>query len=195
LSVVGKADSVASARAGLQTCLSDSGVDVVTLELILPDGDGVELIREIRTRPSNPAVLIVSRVDDPERLAAAIDAGASGLIHKSQPPEEIVTAIRALASGRPVLSSAEVRRWLKLAAEVRERRQAAETALARLSRREREVLELIATGQSDKEIAHKLAVGHETVRSHVGQVLRKLGVGSRLEAVVFAIKYGAITLD
>jgi len=192
--VVGQAGTATEARALLVDLLVDPGINVITVDLGLPDGDGVDLIREIRALVSDVAALVITADDDPERLAAAVEAGAAGLIHKSAPPEDILAAIRTLGAGEPLLTPAEVVHWLGFHAETQDRDRVATVALARLSRRERDVLQRLAVGLSDREIADDLAIGHETVRSHMANILGKLGVESRLQAVVFAVRHGAITI-
>ena len=108
---------------------------------------------------------------------------------------EVVAAINKLAEGEALIAQGEVIDLLRFAAQKRERDYGAVAALERLTPRERQVLEAVAEGLSDKEIALKLSVSHETVRTHMVNILGKLGVDSRLQALLMAVRYGFITLD
>lgn len=192
--VVGHAGTVSAARAALRQTLIGPGVDVVTVDLGLPDGAAGDLIRDIHALVSDAAVLAIAAHDDPESLALAVEAGAAGLIQREETPEHIVAAIRTLGAGQPLLTPAEVRHWLRLAAEVRDRDRVALAAIHSLSPREREVLQVLAAGHSDLDLVEVLGISYDTVRSHMANILGKLGVDSRLQAVIFAARYGAITI-
>jgi DNA-binding NarL/FixJ family response regulator len=180
--------TIAEAR----SCLARNPVDVAVTELDLPDGSGIELISDLRRARPLVQVLILTATADRYDLAAAVTAGAAGVLHKTAPLEEIVTAVRRLCAGQPVVEPTELVRLLHLAEERRSEQQSAQAALARLTPREREVLVAVAHGLSDKEIAQQLQMRHETARTHMVRVLRKLGVDSRLQALVFAVKHGVV---
>ncbi len=189
LAVVAQAGSLAEARARL------AGVDVALVDLDLPDGDGVDLIRELRRAQPGclPVVLTASgtRLD----IARAVEAGAVGVLHKSSPVDEIVAALRRATAGEHLLSPPETVELLRLVGQQRERDRAARAAIGRLTPRERGVLRALADGLSDKEIAERLHVRPETVRTHMVNLLQKLGVDSRLQALVFAVRYGLVKID
>jgi two-component system, NarL family, response regulator DevR len=189
ISVVGQAGSLAEARQ-----LLAEAVDVAVVDLNLPDGHGVELIRELRA--VNPAgmVVVVTGSAVQHDYAEAVEAGASGVLHKSAGIEEIIKAVRRAGAGEPLLSSRELVELLRLADRHRIEDHQARVALARLTPREQDVLQALADGLADKEIADRLNIRTETVRTHMVNILGKLGVDSRLQALVFAIRHGLVTL-
>ena len=190
IAVTGHVGTIAEAR----RCLARSPVDVAVTELDLPDGSGVELIDDLRRLRPLMQVLILTATADRYDLGDAVEAGAAGVLHKSAPLEEIVTAVRRLCTGQPVMEPTELVRLLHLAEEHRSDRQSAQAALARLTPREHDVLVALAHGLSDKEIAQQLHVSHETVCAHMVRMHRKLGVESRLQALIFAVKHGVVRL-
>ena len=187
--VVAQAGSLAEARGVLQ------GVDIAIVDLDLPDGNGVDLVRELRAADPPGMVLVLSAVTDRVQLAQAVEAGAAGVVHKSARISEIIDAVRRLSQGEQLLSSGEVIEMLRLVGEQHERGREAQSALARLTKREREVLQALAGGLNDKEIAERLQISAETARTHMVNILAKLGVDSRLQALVFAVRHGAVTID
>jgi DNA-binding NarL/FixJ family response regulator len=116
-------------------------------------------------------------------------------MHKSSPLEDIVEAVHRLFRGEQLLSQQEVIEALRLLSRQRREEREAEHTIGRLTPREREVLQALAEGFSDKEIAERLYVGIGTVRTHITSILRKLGVRSRLQALAFAMRHGLITVD
>jgi DNA-binding NarL/FixJ family response regulator len=127
-------------------------------------------------------------------VARALEAGAAGVIHKSARIEEIKGAVRRLAAGEHLLAPEEAGELLRLSSRQRQQDREAQLALTRLTPREMEVLQALAEGLSDKEIAQRLHIGFETVRTHMVSILSKLRVESRLQALIFAIRYGAVRL-
>jgi DNA-binding NarL/FixJ family response regulator len=188
--VVGLVGTIAEAR----TCLARTPADVAVTELDLPDGHGIDLIRDLRGPQPLVQVLILTATADRYELSEAVHAGAAGVLQKSAPLAEIVSAVHRLCAGQPVMEPAELARLLRLADERQSDHQSARTALAHLTPREREVLVALAQGLSDKEIAQQLYVGRETVHTHMANLLGKLGVESRLQALVFAVKHGVVRL-
>jgi DNA-binding NarL/FixJ family response regulator len=138
-------------------------------------------------------VLVLSALAEKGRFDRAIEAGAAGVMHKATPMRELMEAVRRLAAGEQRLSQHEVIEALRRI--VRERDHKAQLAIAKLTPREREVLQAIAEGLSDKEIAERFHVGVGTVHSHVTNILSKLGVSSRLQALVFALRYGIVAIE
>ena len=133
----------------------------------------------------------------PDRLihARSVEAGASAVLQKSSGISEIIDAVRRLSEGQPLLSTKDVIEMLRLAGEQRERNRDAQNALGRLTRREREVLQALADGLNDKDIADRLHISTETARTHMVNILGKLNVESRLQALIFAVRHGAITIE
>ena len=123
-----------------------------------------------------------------------MEAGAEGVVHKSVGIREIIELVRRLSRGEQLLSTAEVIELLRLVGEEREQNRAAQAALSRLTQRELEVLQALAEGLNDKQIAQRLHISSETSRTHMVNILRKLGLESRLQALVFAVHHGAVTI-
>jgi DNA-binding NarL/FixJ family response regulator len=177
--------------------LEDAGfaVDVALVDLNLPDGSGADLIKELRDSRPRATALVLSATADKRHLAAAIEAGAAGVMHKSAPMGELVDAVHRLAAGDQLLSQEEVIEALRFLTRERESHREARLASDRLTPREREVLQALAEGSSDREIAQRLHVGEGTVHSHVTNILSKLEVSSRLQALVFAVRHGVVTIE
>lgn len=193
LTVVARPRSLAEAREALGS--AELEVDVAIVDLNLPDGSGTDFIKEMQRSRPRAMALVLSATTDQRRLAGAIEAGAAGLMHKSAPMSDLVEAVRRLAAGEQLLSQQEVIEALRLLVRVREVHREAQLASDRLTPREREVLQALAEGWSDKEIARRLHVGVGTVHSHVTNILSKLEVSSRLQALVFAVRYGVVTIE
>jgi DNA-binding NarL/FixJ family response regulator len=168
-------------------------VEVAIVDLALPDGDGLELIEEFSSRP-RMTTLVLSASLEPGRFARAVEAGASGVLHKSTPIKDIVEAVRKLRAGEALLSPAEVVEMLRLVGRERQEEHTARQAVERLTPREKEVLQALAEGLESREIAEKLNVTVETERTHMVNILHKLGVHSRLQALVFAARYGVVQI-
>lgn len=186
MTVTGQAGTCDDARA------LDAEADVVVLDIALPDGSGLELLSHFRQRDPRPQVLMLTATEDPETHASAIEAGAAGVLVKWVGIDEIVEAVRRVASGESLLSRAEVAQMLRLAGTARERLKEAHDAFGRLTAREREVLAALADGLSDKDLARRLGITDHTARVHVTNILGKLGVESRLQAVVYAVRHGQV---
>ncbi len=186
--VVRQAGSLAEARGMLD------GIDVAVVDLDLPDGNGADLIGELRAANRQALTLVLTASTDRSVHARAVEAGAAGVLHKSARIKDIIGAVRRLEAGEALLSPNELGELLRLATQQRARNQEARLAIESLTPREREVLQALADGLSDKEIAQRLYVGVGTVRTHVVHILEKLGVHSRLQALVFAVRHGAIKL-
>jgi len=192
MTVTGQAGTLAEARQAIQ---SAGSVDVAIVDLGLPDGDGVELIRDLRALNPHALVLVVTAQADRQRWAEALEAGAAGVLHKSASLDQIIDAIRRLHAGGHLLSPAELLGLLRLASERRTRDAVARAALGKLTPRERDVLQALAEGLSDKEIAQRLHISVETVRTHMVNILGKLGVESRLQALVMALRHGFVRIE
>ena len=189
--VVGQVGSMAEARALLKESLED--VEVAIIDLALPDGDGLDLIEGFSSHPQ-PVTLVLSASLEPGRFARAVEAGAAGVLHKSTPIRDIVDAVRKLKAGEALLSPGEVVEMLRLVSRERQEELAARRAMEMLTPREKEVLQALAEGLESREIAEKLSVTVETERTHMVNILHKLGVHSRLQALVFAARYGVVQI-
>ena len=189
--VAGQAGSLAEARAFLRD--APGGVDVAVVDLALPDGDGFGLIEELSSRP-DVTTLVLSASLEPTRFARAVEAGASGVLHKAAPIGEIVDAVRRLRSGEALLSPAEVVEMLRMVSRRRQEEYEAKRAIERLTPRERQVLQALGEGLDSKDIAQKLHITVETERTHMVNILGKLDVHSRLQSLVFAARHGLVEI-
>ena len=193
LTVVARPRSLSEASGILED--AEFAVDVALVDLNLPDGSGADLIKELRDSRPRATALVLSATADQRHLATAIEAGAAGVMHKSAPMGELVEAVRRLATGDQLLSQEEVIEALRFLTRERESHREARVASDRLTPREHEVLQALAEGSSDREIARRLHVGEGTVHSHVTNILSKLEVSSRLQALVFAVRHGVVTIE
>ncbi|WP_460959875.1 response regulator [Parasphingorhabdus pacifica] len=178
LELVGEASTVAQAHA----LVSTSGPHVVVLDVRLPDGNGVELCRELRSRNPETQCLILTSFDDHSALMDAILAGAAGFVLKGVVSEELIGAIRTAGSGQSLLSAKKTEAmlaWLR-----KEQEQA--DPLRELTVREREVLKLIGEGLTNREISGRMYLAEKTVKNYVSQLLSKLAMRHRSEAAVLA---------
>jgi len=182
LEVVGEADDGASAVERAR----ELGPDVVLMDLQMPLMDGIEATRQIRAARPQTAVVVLTTYTDTASVGKAIAAGAIGYIPKDVPPHELVATIREAAHG--VLHLAPVVQRTLLQAITGPH--SAEPDPEELTEREHEVLGLLAVGRSNKEIARQLHVSERTVQGHVGHVLGKLGVVSRTQAAIYAMRHG-----
>jgi DNA-binding NarL/FixJ family response regulator len=184
--VVGQAASLAEAR----TLLED--VDIAIVDLGLPDGFGGDLIEELRrTNPGAQALVLTAGIDRSE-IARAVQSGAAGALNKAASMDEVVEAVRRLRAGQPLVPLDEVVDLLRLAAREREREREDRQAIDSLTPRELEVVRLLADGLGSREIADRLHITLRTERNHVASIFSKLGVHSRLQTVLFALRYGIV---
>jgi DNA-binding NarL/FixJ family response regulator len=186
--VVAEAGTLAEARGLLE------GVDLAVVDLDLSDGDGTELIGELRAANPRAMVLVLTASSEREAQARAVEAGAAGVLHKSARIREVIDAARRLTAGEEILSTDEIVELLRLASRQRERDYEAQRAVDQLTPREREVLQALGEGMSDKEIAKRYHIGVGTVRNHIVSIFGKLGVHSRLQALVFAVRRGVVEI-
>ena len=184
----------ASALAEIRQELRRVAVDVALVELALPDGGGVELIRDLRAVHREARVLVLTASEEQHERAVAFAAGASGVLSKTCRAAEIITAIRKVWAGEVLLSPHEAVELFRLVDEQREAERTAHRLVAQLTPRERELLQLLAEGLDDAAIAERLGISPKTVGNHMVHVLDKLEVHSRLQALVRAAHYGLVTL-
>jgi DNA-binding NarL/FixJ family response regulator len=195
--------------------------DVICMDVQMPGMDGLEATRRILETAASapPAVLMLTTFDREDYLFAALEAGASGFLLKNSSPEQLISAVQVVARGDALLAPDVTRRVIEAASEGRRRADvtanadavgpdavgpdaggagpargssADATALDDLTAREREVLELLAEGLSNAEIAARMWVGEATVKTHVSKVLMKLGLRDRVHAVVYAYEHGIV---
>ena len=190
--VVGQAGTLAEARQFLNG--SGEEADVAVCDLALPDGDGFDLIEELAANGGKVITLVLSASLEPARFARAVEAGASGVLHKAAAIGDIVEAVKRLRAGEALLSPDEVIEMLRMVSRQRQEQLEAQRAIDRLTRREREVLQALAEGLDSKDIAEKLHITVETERTHMVNILNKLGVHSRLQALVFAARNGLVEI-
>ena len=162
--------------------------DITVVDLDLPDGDGLNVLRELRDIAPNTACIVLSALTDDATFGAAIELGASAVLHKSIEIPDLLDAIREVASGRTVLPAADTSRRLQALARSRDRHWHAQLLEQSLTPREKEVLQLLARGAGNRRIGKELGISPETVQTHIRNILAKLAVGSRLEAVVKALR-------
>ena len=189
LEVAGEAEDGAEAVALARSLRPD----VILMDVRMPQLDGIEATRQIVASGSPARVLILTTYDLDEYVYAAIRAGASGFLLKDVEPTQLVDAVRVVARGDALLAPTVTRRLLERFADALPGEPPpAPAGLAALTRREREILELVAAGLSNSEIAERLVLGETTVKSHVSSVLRKLGLRDRVQAVVLAYQAGLV---
>jgi DNA-binding NarL/FixJ family response regulator len=177
------ADAVASARR--------LAPDVVLMDIRMPRMDGLEATRLLAGGPAR--VLMLTTFDLDDYVYEALRAGASGFLLKDVPREELVHAVRLVAAGEALLAPSLTRRLIEEFLRLRARPAASRPeALGALTQRERETLELLARGLSNAEIAQALVVSEHTVKTHVGNVLLKLGLRDRVQAVILAYEVGLV---
>ncbi|MFK4759704.1 response regulator [Microbacterium sp. ZW T5_45] len=170
--------------------------DVILMDVRMPELDGIEATRRI-LGPSYPAakvprILMLTTFDVDDYVYDALEAGASGFLLKDALPEELVHAVRVVAAGEALLSPSVTRRVIEQFSMRRPRPPRTASSLAALTDREREVLVLIGKGRSNTEIAGDLFIAEQTVKTHVGKVLAKLGLRDRVHAVILAYDTGLV---
>jgi DNA-binding NarL/FixJ family response regulator len=163
------------------------GPDVILMDLVMPRLDGVGAMRELRRREPSSRVIVLTSFGDDDRLLPAIQAGAAGYLLKDVEPAELARAVRAAHAGEALLDPSVAARLVDAIAQP-----AGERPSERLTPRERQVLELIGRGLSNKRIARELGISEKTVKNHVGRVLAKLGVTDRTQAALHAVRAGLV---
>ncbi|MGX9295599.1 response regulator [Tsukamurella paurometabola] len=167
--------------------------DVVLMDVRMPEMNGLQAAAEILRRHDGVRVLMLTTFDIDDYVYEALRVGASGFMLKDAPAEELVRAVRVVHEGQSLLAPSVTRRMIAEVTAARAHRRTAPPELATLTPREREVLEAVAAGRSNAEIAAALFVSDQTVKTHVSKVLQKLGLRDRAQAVVYAYETGVVT--
>jgi len=166
--------------------------DVVLMDLRMPRLDGVSATRELLAAAPAAKVLVVTTFEEDDDIFGSLSAGASGFLLKRSRPEELLAGIRTVAAGESLLSPSVTRRVVDRMARQPVLGAAPDERLAELTPRERDVLELLARGLGNREIAAELIVEESTVKTHVKRILMKLGLRDRVQAVIYAYETGLI---
>jgi two-component system, NarL family, response regulator LiaR len=177
LDLVGEA---CDGREAIESC-EQNHPDVILMDLVMPEMGGVAATRAIHQRWPHVQVIALTSFQEKELVQDALQAGAIGYLLKNVSGEELAEAIRQAQSGRPILAPEAVQALIQTPSEI-------ESLAARLTRREHEVLALLAKGMSNPEIAGQLFISRATVKAHISNILSKLGVASRAEAISLAIQ-------
>ncbi|MER5767399.1 response regulator transcription factor [Streptomyces sp. NPDC001985] len=162
--------------------------DVAVLDIRLPDGDGISVCRELRSRLPGTACLMLTSFDDDDALLDAIMAGAAGYVLKQIKGSDLVAAVRTVAAGQSMLDPATTARLMNTLRAPAEP-SAEESQLGELTDREREILALIGEGLTNRQIGARLYLAEKTVKNHISRLLAKLGVERRIQAAVLATQF------
>ncbi|AVP69576.1 response regulator [Prescottella equi] len=187
LTVVLEASDGAAGVAALER----TAADVVLMDVQMPHLDGIEATRRLTARDDSPKVVVLTTFENDEYVMSAISAGASGFLLKDVPPEELLAAIRTVHRGDAVIEARSTRKLLQHVGPMLSD-SAAPSLPEDMTPREIEVLEAMAHGLSNSEIAQKFVVSEATVKTHVGRVLSKTGSRDRVQAVVYAFQVGLV---
>jgi DNA-binding NarL/FixJ family response regulator len=193
LVVVGEADD---GREAVKLC-QRLRPDLVLMDLRMPEMDGFEATREIKRQSPSTVVLVLTALGEPESLFEALNAGASGYVLKDSSPQRIVGAIRRVLDGESPLNQEVAMDLLRRMIEERHQKEESTpkpSLHVALSAREEEVLELLARGQSNQQIARELSISTSTVKNHVHHIINKLGVSDRVQAAIVAIDYNLVSV-
>jgi DNA-binding NarL/FixJ family response regulator len=185
IEVVGEASTGGEAVAGVRRL----DPDVVLMDVRMPDRDGIAATRELSQSAAETRVLILTTFEEDQYIFGALRAGASGFVLKRTRPEELIAAVHTVAAGESLLSPSVTRRVIDRMAE-QPAPEVGDANAEELTPREREVLELLARGLSNAEIARTLVIESSTVKTHVKRILMKLGLRDRVQAVIYAYEHG-----
>jgi DNA-binding NarL/FixJ family response regulator len=188
IDVVGEAADGGEALERIRECRPD----VVLMDIRMPGVDGISATRDVLADSSEVRVVVLTTFDDDDYIFDALSAGASGFLLKRTKPEELISAIHAVADGDSLLSPSVTRRVIDRMATTQPVAGLSGARLEELTPREREVLELIGRGLSNREIAESFVIEESTVKTHVKRILMKLGLRDRVQAVILAYETGLI---
>src|SRR3954467_6657854 len=166
--------------------------DLVLMDLVMPEMDGIAATASIKQSQPEIEVLVMTSFIEDEKVFGAMRAGATGYVLKDADPEEVVKAIRSAAAGESPLAPRVVRRLMK---EFTPAKPKPESQAEQLSEREIEVLRLVAKGHSNQQIAEALIISPKTAKTHVSNILSKLGLASRTQAAVYALRENLVSAD
>lgn len=166
--------------------------NVAVMDIVMPKLNGIEATRKIKESAPDTAILVLTAYDDDEYVLGLLDAGAAGYLLKSARGRDLVGAIRAIRSGESVLHPKIIAKLLKRATTAPAGKHKASDLL---SERESEILNLVTSGMSNKEIAEKLFLSQRTIKAHLTNIFNKLNVASRSEAIVKGLQWGLVTLE
>jgi NarL family two-component system response regulator LiaR len=184
----------ATGEEALET-LRDDCPDVLLMDVDLPGMDGIEATRRVKEMCPSTNVVVITAFQTRETIARAIEAGASGYIPKTRAADELVEVIKLAASGETIMPAEEIAPVLARLQDGRQVRTDEEMRLTQLTSREVEILQCFAEGNSVKEVARLLYISPGTVQTHTKNILAKLGVHSKLEAVTLALRHDVIRLE
>jgi DNA-binding NarL/FixJ family response regulator len=197
LQVIGEAATASSALEAADAALPD----VVLVDTQLRSDSAIELTKQLKKRHPQMLVVMMARIEDDEQLFQAIRSGAAAYLSKEIEAEELARVLRRVAGGeypindsvlsRPIVASRVLHQFQELSV----LDQSADGVFSPLTPREIEILEYVAQGNSNKEIAYQLGISDQTVKNHITSILRKLAVNDRTQAVIFALRHGWIKLE
>jgi DNA-binding NarL/FixJ family response regulator len=188
ISIVGTAGDGAEALAVIPAATPD----VVLMDIRMPEMDGLEATRRLLARPTSSRVVVLTTFHLDSYVYEALRAGASGFLLKDAPAQDLINAIRVVAAGDALLAPAVTRRLISALVKAAPDPRMQPARLSRLTDREVEVLRLIARGMSNAEIAAEFVLSEQTVKTHVGRILGKLGLRDRTQAIVLAYETGLV---
>ena len=188
IEVVGELDTVT----GIGSVLPEMNPDVVLLDLELGEIDGVDALCTLRDAAPDMHVIIYTSHDEESRIVQAAELGIDGYLLKGSPKREIVGAIRSVSDGGTAIEPAVAAKLMK---HINKRSTQAEQPAIHFSKREKQVLELLSAGKTNRDIGDTLFISESTVKFHVHAILSKLDAGNRTEAVSIAVQHGLITIE
>ena len=185
VTVVGQAGSLSDGQALVERVLATPTPDrlVAVVDVTMPDGSGLSLVRSARERSADVGLVVLTMLNDDATLLEALDAGASALVRKSAPSEQVINAVRRAADMPGEFSASG------LAEAMRRRSESPQTTL---TSRETEVLELLVEGASVAQVGRQLYMSPSTVKTHIGKIYEKLGAHNRASAVIAAVRLGLV---
>lgn len=166
--------------------------DVAIIDVVMPELNGIETAKQIKANSPATAIIMLSAYDYEAYTLGALEVGAGGYLLKETSPSELVNAVRMIHAGQGVV---DLKAWNRILQRVTAPEEEGRRSLEKLQTRELDILELVAKGMSSREIGKKLFISERTVHTHLDNIFTKLGVHSRTEAVVHALREGWITLD